>query len=152
VWATVFSWVNLILSRKTCGLASHARAASCSRLNLRAHKYAFAHQVSTCIVLQNHSCLLHKVTTAKTLCLQLPMAELAGSFYNTLKSCTSGYATFDYEEGPYRSSDLVRLDFNIHGTAVDALTRVLHRSDAAQVGRAVCKKLADVVSRQTFEV
>lgn len=90
--------------------------------------------------------------TNKALSLQLPLAELAGPFYNSLKSCTSGYATFDYEEGPYRSSDLVRLDFVIHGTAMDALTRVLHRSDAVQVGKTVCKKLAEAVTRQTFEV
>ena len=80
------------------------------------------------------------------------MAELAGNFYNALKSCTSGFATFDYEEGPYRTADLVRLDFLIHGSPVDALTRVLHRSNAQSSGRTVCKKLVDVVSRMSFEV
>lgn len=84
--------------------------------------------------------------------MQLPLAELAGQFYGSLKACTSGYATFDYEEGPYRSADLVRLDFLVHGIPVDALTRVLHRSDAVAAGRAVCQKLVSVVSKQAFEV
>lgn len=83
---------------------------------------------------------------------QLPLAELAGTFYSTLKSQTSGYATFDYEPGPHRSADLVRLDFLIHGSPVDALSRVLHRADAVTAARAVCKKLIGAVSRQAFEV
>lgn len=83
---------------------------------------------------------------------QLPLAELAGAFYSMLKSQTSGYATFDYELGPHRSADLVRLDFVIHGSPVDALSRVLHRSDAVTAARAVCQKLISAVSRQAFEV
>ena len=83
--------------------------------------------------------------------MQLPLAELAGSFYSTLKAQTSGYATFDYEPGPHRPADLVRMDFHIHGAPVDALARVLHRSDAAPTARTVCKKLAEAVSRQPFE-
>lgn len=88
----------------------------------------------------------------RTAVLQLPLAELAGTFYSTLKSHTSGYATFDYEPGPHRSADLVRLDFLIHGSPVDALSRVLHRADAVTAARAVCQKLVGAVSRQAFEV
>jgi GTP-binding protein LepA C-terminus len=96
---------------------------------------------------------LSECTCCKSLaCLQLPLADLAGKFYSALKSCTSGYATFDYEEGPYREADLVRLDFLVHGSPVDALTRVLHRSSATSAGRAVCKKLVEVLSHQPFEV
>lgn len=84
--------------------------------------------------------------------MQLPLAELAGPFYSSLKACTSGYATFDYELGVHRAADLVRLDFRVHGAPVDALARVLHRSEATSVGRAVCKRLAAVVSRESFEV
>jgi translation elongation factor EF-4 len=84
--------------------------------------------------------------------LQLPLSELAGQFYSSLKSCTSGYATFDYEPGPYRSADLVRLDFLVHGAPVDALTRVVHRNDAVSIARSVCQKLKEVISRQAFEV
>jgi hypothetical protein len=109
------------------------------------------------------SCILHSNPTL-ALCsslairllirdrMQLPLAELASAFYSNLKSQTSGYATFDYEPGPHRSADLVRLDFLIHGSPVDALSRVLHREDALPTARSVCKKLVSAVSRQSFEV
>lgn len=57
----------------------------------------------------------------------LPLAELGGSFYDELKSISSGYASFDYEEGELRTADLVRLDLLLNGQAVDALARVVHR-------------------------
>lgn len=57
----------------------------------------------------------------------LPMAELGGNFYDSLKSITSGYASFDYEEGPLRKADLVRLDLLLNGEPVDALARIVHR-------------------------
>ena len=84
--------------------------------------------------------------------MQLPLSELAGTFYNSLKSLTSGYATFEYEAGPFRDSDLVRLDFVIHGAPVDALTRVLHSSSATAMARQVCDQIKKVVDRQPFEV
>eukprot|EP01025_Chloroclados_australasicus_P015086 TRINITY_DN17171_c0_g1_i1.p1 TRINITY_DN17171_c0_g1~~TRINITY_DN17171_c0_g1_i1.p1 ORF type:complete len:214 (+),score=11.34 TRINITY_DN17171_c0_g1_i1:84-644(+) len=83
---------------------------------------------------------------------QLPTSELAGKFYTELKSVTSGYASFDYEEGPYREADLVRLDFLVHGEPVDALSRIVHRCEAESVGRTMCKRLKDAMSRQAFEV
>ena len=55
------------------------------------------------------------------------MAELGGNFYDSLKSITSGYASFDYEEGPLRKADLVRLDLLLNGEPVDALARIVHR-------------------------
>ena len=57
----------------------------------------------------------------------LPLAELGGDFYDSLKSVTAGYASFDYEVGPWRRADLVRLDLLLNGQAVDALARVVHR-------------------------
>lgn len=57
----------------------------------------------------------------------LPLAELGGNFYDSLKSITSGYASFDYEEGELRKADLVRLDLMLNGEAVDALARIVHR-------------------------
>lgn len=82
----------------------------------------------------------------------LPLAELGGDFYDELKSASSGYASFDYEEGEYRRADLVRLDVLVNGEAVDALARVVHRSRAAPVGRALCAKLRDLMDRQQFDV
>jgi elongation factor 4 len=83
---------------------------------------------------------------------QLPLAELAGGFYDELKSRSSGYATFDYEEGDYRRADLVRLDLLVNGEPVDALARVVPRERAAPAGRALVAKLKELLSRQQFDV
>lgn len=61
----------------------------------------------------------------------LPLAELGGSFYDDLKSVSSGYASFDYEEGATRPASLVRLDLLLNGEPVDALARVVHRLASA---------------------
>ncbi|PSC76214.1 translation factor GUF1 mitochondrial isoform X1 isoform B [Micractinium conductrix] len=82
----------------------------------------------------------------------LPLAELGGDFYDELKSLSSGYASFDYEEAEYRSADLQRLDILINGESVDALARVVHRDKAQAVGRRLCAKLRDLMDRQQFEV
>ncbi len=57
----------------------------------------------------------------------MPLAELGGNFYDSLKSITSGYASFDYEAGEERKADLVRLDLLLNGESVDALARIVHR-------------------------
>jgi len=83
----------------------------------------------------------------------LPLAELAGGdMYSALKSCTQGYASFDYEEGEYREADLVRLDILAHGRVVDALARLVHRDEALYVGRAMCTRMKQLLDRQQFEV
>ena len=66
---------------------------------------------------QRHACLRYT----------LPLAELGGNFYDSLKSITSGYASFDYEAGQQRRADLVRLDLLLNGEPIDALARVVHR-------------------------
>ena len=99
--------------------------------------------------LLEHSIL---TTTRAMLRYLLPLAELGGDFYDELKSSSSGYASFDYEEGEYRSADLVRLDVLVNGEAIDALARVVHRTRAAPVGRALCAKLRELMDRQQFDV
>ncbi|KAI3434957.1 hypothetical protein D9Q98_003011 [Chlorella vulgaris] len=82
----------------------------------------------------------------------LPLAELGGDFYDELKSISSGYASFDYEEAEYRKADLQRLDILINTEAVDALARIVHRDKAQAVGRRLCTKLRELMDRQQFEV
>ncbi|KAK9768668.1 Translation factor guf1 mitochondrial [Basidiobolus ranarum] len=82
----------------------------------------------------------------------LPMSEVVTDFFDQLKSRTSGYASFDYEETEYQESDLVKLNVLLNGSPVDALAMVLHRSKAELVGREWAKKLKSVIERQLFEV
>ena len=83
---------------------------------------------------------------------RLPLAEMASDFSDALKSRTSGYATFDYEEAGWRDADVVKLDVLVNGVVVDALSTLTHRSGAVRKGRLVTKKLRDVLPRQLFEV
>ncbi|KAI9293855.1 GTP-binding protein lepa [Neoconidiobolus thromboides FSU 785] len=82
----------------------------------------------------------------------LPLAEIVTDFYDDLKSLTSGYASFDYEESGYKKSDLSKMSVLLNSQPVDVLTTVLHRSRVAKVGRDLCKRLKDVIERQLFEV
>lgn len=82
----------------------------------------------------------------------LPMSALASDLYSEIKSRSSGYATFDYTQGDYRSADLVRLDILAHGEQVDALSRIVERSEADNVGRAILEKMKDRMSRQQFDI
>ncbi|KAI8100907.1 hypothetical protein M9434_005291 [Picochlorum sp. BPE23] len=82
----------------------------------------------------------------------IPLSELGGDFYDELKSLSSGYASFDYEEHTPREADLVRMDILVNGESVDALARVVHRSKAEKVGREVCQNLKKLMSRQQFDV
>lgn len=83
---------------------------------------------------------------------QAPLANLLTDFYDQLKSITSGYGSFSYELADYQEHDLVRLDFYVAGELVDALSLVVHRSEAPTVGRELVKKLKDVIPRQNFKV
>ena len=83
---------------------------------------------------------------------EAPMANLLTDFYDQLKSATSGYASFNYELNGYKAEDLVRVDFLVAGTKMDALSIMCHRSEADAIGREVTKKLKEVIPRQNFEV
>jgi GTP-binding protein LepA len=83
---------------------------------------------------------------------EAPLANLLTDFYDKLKSTTSGYGSFNYELSDYRAEDLVRLDIYVASEQVDALSIMVHRSEAVQVGRAAVKKLKDVIPRQQFKV
>ncbi|MEK7152482.1 MAG: hypothetical protein AAB834_00915, partial [Patescibacteria group bacterium] len=83
---------------------------------------------------------------------EAPLANLLTDFYDQLKSVTSGYGSFNYELDNYRVEDLVRLDFYVAGERVDALSIMVHRSEAPSIGREVVGKLKDVIPRQNFQV
>ena len=83
---------------------------------------------------------------------EAPLANLLTDFYDQLKSVTSGYGSFNYELDNYRAEDLVKLDFYVAGERVDALSVMVHRSEAQTLGRETVEKLKDVIPRQNFQV
>lgn len=83
---------------------------------------------------------------------EAPMANVLTNFYDSLKSATSGYGSFNYELADYRAGDLVRLDILVGGQMVDSLSMVVHRDEAYGRGKAVVEKLKEVIPRQLFEV
>ena len=83
---------------------------------------------------------------------ELPLAEIVFDFYDTLKSASRGYASFDYEVLEYRESDLVKLSILIDENPAEPLSTIVHRDKAHEVGRKLAKKLKDVIPRQLYEV
>jgi GTP-binding protein LepA len=83
---------------------------------------------------------------------EAPLANLLTDFYDQLKSVTSGYGSFNYELSDYREEDLVKLDFYVAGECVGALSVMVHRSEAQNLGRVIVEKLKEVIPRQNFQV
>jgi len=83
---------------------------------------------------------------------KLPLNEVATDFYDQLKSLSSGYASFDYEEAGYEPADLVKMDILLNGKPVDALSIIVHKAKAYHVGKDLTKKLRKLIPRQLFEV
>src|SRR5437763_3361395 len=83
---------------------------------------------------------------------ELPLAEIVLDFFDQLKSRTRGYASLDYELDVMRASDLVKLDVLLAGDPVDALSMVVHREKAYEVGRALTEKLRKRIPRQQYDV
>lgn len=82
----------------------------------------------------------------------LPLAEIVLDFFDRMKSLTRGYASMDYEFKEYRASDVVRVDMLINGDKVDALSNILHRSNAIARGREIVTRLRSLIPRQMYEV
>ncbi len=83
---------------------------------------------------------------------ELPLASIVVDFYDELKSISSGYASMSYEVLDYRVGDLVKLDILINHEVVEALSIIIHRSEAFGRGIKVCKKLKEIIPKQQFEI
>ncbi len=82
----------------------------------------------------------------------IPLSEIVFDFYDRLKSVSRGYASFDYQPLEVRQSDLVKVDILINGDQVDALSALVHRSNAHTIGKKMCEKLKELIPRQQFDI
>ena len=82
----------------------------------------------------------------------IPLSEIIFDFFDKLKSSTKGYASLDYQLSGYQKTDAVKLDILLNGDLIDALSIIVHRSNAAARGRVLAQKLKDIIPRQQFEV
>jgi GTP-binding protein LepA len=83
---------------------------------------------------------------------ELPLGEIVYDMHDKLKSATRGYGTMDYEVIGFRQADLVKLDVLVKGVRVDALSTIVHRSNADKRGRSLCKRLKGEISKHQFEI
>jgi len=95
----------------------------------------------------------HYLTPTRVeLIFEMPLTEIVFDFYDKLKSQTRGYASFDYHPIGYRESDIVKMDILLNGDKVDALSALIHRSRAQELGRKLCEKLKELLPRQQFQI
>ena len=82
----------------------------------------------------------------------LPLNEVVFDFYDRLKSISKGYASFDYHLTDYREGDLVKMQILVNAEPVDALSVLVHRSQAERRGRSMCEKLKDLIPQHMFQI
>lgn len=83
---------------------------------------------------------------------EMPLGEIVFDFYDKLKTISKGYASFDYHPIGYKESNLVKLDIMLNGDQVDALSALIHRDNAYDLGKRICLKLRELIPRQQFEI
>ena len=107
-------------------------------------------------LVQNHRGEFQTMTyldeTRVDLSYKIPLAEIIFDFFDKLKSATKGYASLDYQISGYQKTDAVKLDILLNGDLIDALSIIVHKSNAASRGRVLALRLKDIIPRQQFEV
>ncbi|RRN77527.1 elongation factor 4 [Pseudoxanthomonas sp. SGD-10] len=109
--------------------------------------------MSLCIQKRGTIVNQHYLTSDRVeLVFEMPMGEIVFDFYDKLKTISKGYASFDYHQIGYRQSDLVKMDIMLNGEQVDALSSLIHRSNAYEFGKKICEKLRELIPRQQFDI
>lgn len=93
---------------------------------------------------------LYLTTDRIELTFEMPLAEIVFDFYDRLKTISKGYASFDYFRIGYQESQLVKLDILLNGDQVDALSALIHKDHAYELGKKICMKLRELIPRQQF--
>ena len=86
------------------------------------------------------------------LAFEMPLAEIVFDFYDKLKTISKGYASFDYQPIGMRDTELSKLDILLNGEQVDALSALIHRDGAYNIGKKICSKLRELIPRQQFDI
>jgi len=95
---------------------------------------------------------VYLTTDRVELSFDMPLGEIVFDFYDKLKTVSRGYASFDYHPIGYRVSKLVKLDILLNGDQIDALSALIHKDRAFDLGKKICKKLRELIPRQQFEI
>jgi GTP-binding protein LepA len=95
---------------------------------------------------------VYLTTDRVELTFNVPLAEIVFDFYDRLKSISKGYASFDYHPIGFRESQLVKMDIMLNGDMVDALSALVHKDNAYELGKKICKKLRELIPRQQFAI
>jgi GTP-binding protein LepA len=108
--------------------------------------------LSLCTEKRGQQIDLTYVGTRAMVVYRLPLNEIVFDFYDKLKSCSKGYASFDWHMDGYELSDLVKLSILVNSENVDALSTIVHRSRAEFRGRELCVRLQELIPRQLFPI
>jgi len=95
---------------------------------------------------------IYLTTNRVELSFEMPLAEVVFDFYDKLKTISRGFASFDYSPSEYKESKLVKMDIMLNKDPVDALSAIIHRDRAYDLGKKICKKLRELIPRQQFEI
>ncbi len=95
---------------------------------------------------------VYLTTSRVELVFEMPLAEVVFDFYDKLKSNSKGYASFDYHQIGYKESHLVKMDIVLNKEPIDALSAIIHRDRAYDLGKKICIKLKELIPKQQFEI
>ncbi len=108
--------------------------------------------LSLCIEKRGEQVDINYVGNRVMVIYRLPLNEIVYDFYDRLKSCTKGYASFDWHVDQYRLGDLVKVSILVNGEPVDALSMIVHRGRAESRGREICARLKELIARHMFAI